>query len=134
MFSRRYAAEEGAYVVVPGRDTIRDVEIPVLDGTALLLCKQPRSRGDGDIELLFVGDEINLEAVKPRVFVGTRDGSRLVEMAVIVSRDLSNPRNHVEFLVGLLEIVRTSSQCPLAVKALAFSDWCPCQTIYRMVW
>ena len=54
----------------------------MLDGTALLLCKQPRSRGDGDIELLFVGDEINLEAVKSRVFVGTRDGSRLVEMAV----------------------------------------------------
>ena len=82
MFSRRYAAEEGAYVVVPGRDTIRDVEIPVLDGATLLLLEQRGSARDGDVLLGLVGDEVDLETIETRRLVRAGQGRSLVEMAV----------------------------------------------------
>ena len=59
----------------------------MLHGAALLLGEQAGTRGDGEVELRLVGDEVDLEAVEARRLVRAGDGRALVELAV--PRDLN---------------------------------------------
>lgn len=54
----------------------------MLHGAALLLGEKTGSRGDGEVELRLVGDEVDLKAVEARRLVRARDGRALVKLSV----------------------------------------------------
>ena len=70
------------HVVRAWRDARRDIEVPVLDGAALLAGEQVRTRGDGDVHLRLVRDEVDLEAIEAGRLVIARDRCALVKASV----------------------------------------------------